>query len=109
MRRAIRRGAALALASLLALGCRGPKPEVESFEVRAGGPGTIVTVILANRTGGEGQVAVEVTLRSGTNVLAREDRMVALYPHERASVVVLMPVPYDRDVTADVQARYPVD
>jgi hypothetical protein len=101
--------AQLALAGLLAAGCRGPKPQVESYDVSAGAPGTIVSVVVANASGGEGQAEVEVTLRSDGRIVAREERAVTLYAHERATVLVPVPTPYRRELAVEVRARYPVD
>jgi hypothetical protein len=109
MRRGCCRAVTVALVALLAAGCRGPRPEVESFAMRAGEPGTLVDVVVVNRNEGEGDVEVEVTLRSEGKVVSRETRTVPLYPHERVTVVVPVPVPYRRDLAADVKASYPVD
>jgi hypothetical protein len=101
--------AVLALAGVLATSCRGPRPEVESYAVSAGAPGTIVSVVVANASGGEGQAGVEVTLRWEGRIVAREERTVALYAHERATVLVPVPTPYRRELAVEVRARYPVD
>lgn len=109
MRRGKAASGAVALLALLAFGCRGPRPEVETVELRAGGPGTLVHVVVANRSDGEGQVEVEVTLRSAGRVVAREERLAVLYPRERVTLTVPVPTPYRSDLAAEVRARYPVD
>jgi hypothetical protein len=103
------RVAPLALAGLLAAGCRGPRPEVESYDVSAGAPGTIVSVVVANRSGGEGRAGVEVTLRAEGRIVAREERTLALYAHERATLLVPVPIPYRHELAVEVRTRYPVD
>jgi hypothetical protein len=105
----LRRAAAAAVAGLVVIACAGPRPSVESYELRAGGPGTIVSVVVVNAGGGEGQAEVEVTLRAEGRVVARDERTVALRAHERVTVLVPVATPYLAALRADVRARYPVD
>jgi hypothetical protein len=68
----------------------------------------VVEALIENTGGGEGQVAVEATLRSGDAVL-RAQREVELRGHERVLVHVPFDVAADGTYRAEVTARYPVD
>jgi hypothetical protein len=82
---------------------------VESHALRAHDGATVVDVVVVNRGDGEGQVAVEVTLRAEGAVVARAEAMVELGPRERVAVPVALDTPLKASLSADVRARYPVD
>jgi hypothetical protein len=95
--------------ALLALGCRGPRPRVVSTAHRAApGGGSVLEVVVENAGGGEGQVQVEATLRSGDKVV-RAEREVSLRAHERLLVSLPFEVAADGSYHPEVTARYPVD
>jgi hypothetical protein len=103
------RPAGLALALLAAAGCRGPRPWVVSSTQRpAAGGRLIIEAVIENAGGGEGQVAVEVTLRSKGTVVERVEREVTMRPHERLTVLVPVHVATEGSYQAEVTARYPI-
>lgn len=103
---------AVVLAGLLLAGCAGPRPEVRSAEVAPPQEGTaVVTVIVANRGGGDGQIELKVTLRDGSGaVVAREERSLELQGKETVTVVMELRVPDGvQGLRVEAEAVYPPD
>jgi hypothetical protein len=97
---------------LVSSGCRGPRPVVERVESRAAEDGRIqVVVTLRNAGGGEGQVALSVTVRerAGAVIRGRDERAVTLKAHERLMVTLELPIAGARpgDLVAEAEATYP--
>ena len=104
------RAARSAIVALLLAGCLGPKPEVESVDVaRLEGTVALVTIVLRNRGTGDGQAAVDVTLRARTSrdVVARAELLVELHPRERLRLSRKLRVASAEDLVAEAEARYP--
>jgi hypothetical protein len=73
--REVSRRTLVACAVVLAA-CAGPKPEVESVRVERVEDGkALVTVAVRNRGGGDGQAAVDVTLRDGAGTVVGWDEL----------------------------------
>lgn len=100
------------LVALILAGCRGPEPEVRSAEVAPAVEGKVtVTVVVANRGGGDGQVDVKLTLRDGAGqIVAREDRTVELKGRDVLTLVVELQVPEGAEgLRVEAEAVYPPD
>jgi hypothetical protein len=100
------------LASALLVGCGGPRPAIERVEGIPQTEGRVrVVVTLQNRSGGDGQVAVTVTLRDRAShaVVGRQEWPVDLHPRERVTLAVDMVAggPPGAEITAEAVARYP--
>lgn len=99
-------------AALVLAACGGPKPEVRSAEVAPPVEGkAAVTVVVANRGGGDGQVEVKLTLRDRAGrIVAREDRTAELKSNEVLTLVVELEVPQGaEDLRVEAEAVYPPD
>lgn len=108
----MRRALVAVLAGLLLAGCSGPRPEVRSADVAPPKDGTaVVTIVVANRGGGDGQVELKVTLRDGKgSVVAREERSLELQGRETVTVVMELKVPEEaQGLRVDAEAVYPPD
>ena len=108
----MRRALVAVLAGLVLAGCAGPRPEVRSAEVAPPVKGlSVVTVVVANRSGGEGQVELKVTLRDGTgSVVAREERSLELQGNETVTLVMELRVPDGaQGLRVHAEAVYPPD
>ena len=104
------RAVVLAGLALAAAACRGPRPTVVSSSLRPSVNGeSVVEAVVENTGGGEGQVLVEATLRTESEVVARADQEVALRPHERVRVHIHVHVAADGSYRVEVTVRYPVD
>lgn len=100
------------LAALLLAACVGPKPEVRSASVAPPQDGkAIVTVVVVNRGGGDGQIEVRITLRDATgSVVARDEKTTVLKERETITVVLEVQVPADSgELKVDAEATYPPD
>ena len=108
----MRRPLAALIVTLMLAGCGGPRPEVRSAEVAPPVEGkAIVTVVVANRGGGDGQVELKVTLRDGKgSVVARDGRPLELRGRETVTVVLELQVPDDaQGLRVEAEAVYPPD
>jgi hypothetical protein len=103
--------APLALVALLTLGCLGPKPQVRSAEVSPPKNGkALVTVTIANDGAGDGQVEVQVTVRQGDEVIARDEKLSELKGRETIRLVLEVDVPDDAsDLAVEAEVHYPPD
>ena len=99
------------LAAVLTAGCLGPKPEVRSAAVAPPEDGkATVTVTIANKGGGDGEIVVWVTLRQGHDVVAREEKLSELKGRETITLVLEVDVPHDaHDLDVEAEVRYPPD
>lgn len=99
------------------VGCAGPDPAIERVAIVAPRlAGRVrVELVVVNRSGGHGQVEVEIRLRPRDAVPGTVpaivpgiviDRPVELDAHERAELTVDVPAP-DGDYTADARVQYP--
>lgn len=108
----MRRLLAALLVTLLLAGCAGPRPEVRSAEVAPPAEGkAIVTVVVANRGGADGQVELKVTLRDGKgSVVGRDERPLELRGRETVTVVLELQVPdAAQGLRVEAEAVYPPD
>jgi hypothetical protein len=112
MSRVVATCALLAACALLLTACLGPRPTVVAYELREPqqpGDPYMMFVTVHNRSRGEGEISVEVSLRvqGGSDVVATGQDDVQLRGHETAQVAIELhpgaPGPYD----ADVEAVYP--
>jgi hypothetical protein len=112
MSRAVATCVLVAACALLLTGCLGPQPTVMDYELREPqqpGDPYVMLVTVHNRSRGEGEISVGVSLRvQGSNlVVATGQDDVQLRGHETAQVAIELrpgaPGPYD----ADVGAVYP--
>ena len=104
------RTAVLALFTLAAGACRGPRPTVVSSALHPSATGeAVVEAVVENTGGGEGEVRVEATLHSERDVVERAGQEVALRAHERVRVRIPMHVAADGAYRLEVTVRYPVD
>lgn len=93
-------------------GCSGPLPEVRSADVAPPADGkAIVTVVVANRGSGDGQIELKVTLRDGQgSVVARDERSLELRDRETVTVVLELQVPEDaQGLRIETEVVYPPD
>jgi hypothetical protein len=100
---------ALAILAAALVACAGPDPAIERVDVLAPRlPGHVrVELAVVNRSGGHGQVQIEIRLRDARS--RRElaaVRMVEIDGHERLVLIVEIPAP-DGDYTAEARALYP--
>lgn len=108
----MRRLLPLVLCLLIFAACVGPKPEVRSATVAPPKDGkAVVTVVIANRGGGDGQIEVKITLRDPSGrVVAREEKTADLGDRETITIIVEVQVPDDvADLKVDAEATYPPD
>ncbi len=108
----MRRLLGIVLLALVLAACVGPKPEVRSAAVAPPKDGkAIVTVVVANRSGGDGHIEVKITLRDATGgVVAREEKSVELKGSETVTIVLEVRVPVGADgLSVDAEAIYPPD
>lgn len=108
----MRRLLPLVLAALVVAACVGPKPEVLSASVAPPKEGkATVTVVVANRGSGDGQIEVRITLRDARgSVLARDEKTTVLKDKETVTVVLLVNVPDGAgELTVDAEVSYPPD
>jgi hypothetical protein len=112
MSRVVGTGTLLAACALLLTACLGPRPAVVGQELREPqqpGDPCVMLVTIHNRSRGEGEISVEVSLRvqGGSDVVATGQDEVQLRGHETAQVAIELhpgaPGPYD----AEVEAVYP--
>ena len=100
---------ALAVAAAVLVACAGPDPRIERVEIVAPRvPGTIrVSLAVVNRSGGHGQVQIEIHLRNTRTADALEaDRSLELDGHQRLELIVDIPAP-EAEYVADARAVYP--
>lgn len=89
--------------------CAGPRPEVDasSVSVAASLPGyQRVELVLHNRNGGHGEVAVDITLRGASGRVVKATRLVELRAHETIELATDIAAPADQ-YTANAEASYP--
>ena len=100
---------AVAVVAMVVLGCAGPAPGIERVEVvQSHRPGCVrVELVVVNRSGGHGQVQIEIMLRAarGGRTLTAE-RPLELDGHQRLELSVDIPAP-DGDYVAEARAIYP--
>jgi hypothetical protein len=100
---------ALAILCAALVACAGPDPGIERVDILAPRlPGHVrVGLSVVNRSGGHGQVQIEIRLRDARarRELAAE-RTLEIDGHEQLELVVDIPAP-DGDYTAEARALYP--
>jgi hypothetical protein len=98
-----------ALIAIALAACAGPRPEIDASTVAVAPdrPGVQrVTIDLANRSGGHGEVELQITLRGASGGCIRASQQVELDAHEQLRIYVDVPAPPE-SYTVDVRSEYP--
>jgi hypothetical protein len=101
------RALAILVATLVA--CAGPDPAIERVDIVAPRlPGQVrVELVVVNRTGGHGQVQIEIRLRDArSRGEVAAERPLEIAGHQRLELIVDIPAP-DGEYTAEARALYP--
>jgi hypothetical protein len=106
--RAVAALTAAAVAGAIAAGCAGPAPAIERVEVvEPRLPGHVrVELVVANRSGGHGQVQLEISLWAGPGRTLTDERPLELDGHQRLELTFDIAAP-DADYVATARAIYP--
>lgn len=111
MTKSIHRSASLVLIWILLIACTGPKPSIQSSELKLVNAETSlysVNVVVTNDSRGSGQIEVHAALQNPeTGVKYKESKKLSLEPHETAAMVLFITAPI-ANYRPEVEVEYPI-